>query len=65
VDPNLVKLTAAALTGLASRDHERHGHPVPTPEEIGGRAVAMAKGALAALEEVETTPAAKPVRRGH
>ncbi len=50
-------LTAAALTGLASRNHERHGHATPSDEEIGRRAVAMANGAQLALEEIETAPA--------
>lgn len=62
MDPNLVKLTAAALAGLASRDLERHGHPVPPPEEIGRRAVAMAKGAFAALEaDAASNPHVNPL----
>lgn len=55
--------TAAALSGLASRDHERHGHTAPTPEELGRRAVEMAKGAVLALEEIESEPApTKPTK---
>lgn len=64
MDPNLVKLTAGALAGLASRDFDRHGHTAPTTEELGRRAVEMAKGALGALEEIETdpSPATKPAK---
>jgi len=49
----LIKLTGDALTGLAARDHERHGRQVPSDDEIGRRAVALARGAIAALEELE------------
>lgn len=48
----LVELTGAALSGLASMDHARHGCTPPTPEELGRRAVEMAKGALIALEGI-------------
>ena len=59
----LEMLTAAALSGLASRDHERHGHTPPTAEDLGRRAVEMAKGAILALEEHETEPAEAPPTR--
>ena len=57
----LTILTAAALTGLASRDHERHGHTPPSIEELGARAVAMGRATLDLLEEIETAPT-KPAR---
>jgi len=52
MDPTLVKLTAGALAGLASKDHERHGCVPPSADDIGRRAVEMAKGALAALKAI-------------
>lgn len=64
----LLQLTAAALTGLASRPAGGHGVRAPTTEEIGAMAVALAKGAMKALEAAEPdqhndhTPTVKPRR---
>jgi len=64
MDP-LLALTCAALSGLASRPNGGHGIPAESAEQIGARAVEMAKGALNALDALHHDEhKAKPKRGG-
>jgi len=63
MDPYLVTLTAAALTGIASKPNGGHGVEPKTAEEIGREAVGLARATLAALEETATEPTKPTVKR--
>lgn len=63
MDERLLTLTAAALTGLASRPGGGHLDP-HAAGDIGRRAVELARATLSALEDSETAPEpTKPRKR--
>lgn len=71
MDERLLQLTAAALTGIASRPRLQH---LPGPgaqvllvtvpaDEIGGEAVELARATLAALERTASTASGAATKR--
>lgn len=56
-----MQLTAAALQGLVSRAHERHGVAPRSADDLGREAAELGRAAHRALEESETAP--KPAKK--
>jgi hypothetical protein len=55
----LLTLTAAALAGFSALPNGGHNRPGESDEEIGRKAAARARAAIAALDEQATAPGAR------